>query len=145
MGIRSLVHKRTALLLIASILLASFCLYPCSGSRFQDKKAGLHHGSSHHGSGSHDMLAMAADNSLHSDFAAAVLDKGPSSCGHCKVSAPALIEHSGNSRLIALGIPLREVLDYPNALTSDGSFANLAIPPPRYKNHIYILNSTYLI
>ncbi len=144
MIIRSLIHKKTAVLTIASMLLLSFCFLPCSGSMSLAKAASQHHGMGH-GAGDHDMYSSVSHHSHKVDVANAVLAKGLSTCDDCKIPVPAIIKSSGDSSLIALNIFSDEIYDNFISLPLEGKFLKLGLPPPTHKNHIYILNSTYLI
>ena len=144
MIIRSLLHKKTAVITIASTLLLSFCFLPCSSSMSQAKAAGQHH-SMDHGGGDHDMRSSVSHSSHKVDLTSTVLAKGLSTCDDCNIPVPAIIKSSGDSNLIALNIFSNEIYDNLISLPLEGKFLKLGLPPPTHKNHIYILNSTYLI
>ena len=129
---------------IASMLLLSFCFLPCSGSMSGDKVAGQHH-SMDRRAGNHGMQAYMSYSFHKIDLANVVFAKDLSTCDNCKIPVPAVIQSSGASGLIALNVFSNKTLDDLISLPVYGKFLKLGLPPPVYKNNIYILNSTYLI
>jgi len=71
-------------------------------------------------------------------------DVKTASCPHCYISAPAILKDTKVLSLIAFDLPNNEGINN-ILLSSKGSLLKLNLPPPRYKNPIYIINSSYII